>query len=111
MDLVDAVVFDAEAPLENRQESLLFIMDHTIGFEESDEVDGEAEEKELKMVSNKGKKGGSAIADMISLQKRKHTALQLETLTDFAEHHLGATNLEAVSLLAEACLATHKAGK
>jgi hypothetical protein len=99
LDEVDAIVFSPDVPISVRIEALLFLMDHTEGFSESDL-------EQTQKLSKKGKKGTdkAAVVDL----KRKHNALQLETLTEFAEHHLNE-NYEYSSFLAEAILQTPKA--
>ncbi len=101
LEVVDMVVFDPDASSEMRVAALLFLMDHTQGFEDFDEdsfLQQQSSAKSRKRDSN-----------VIEEAKRKNVALQLETLTEFAEHHL-RDRTEGSALLAEACLATHKAG-
>jgi hypothetical protein len=44
-------------------------------------------------------------------ERVRNNALQLETLTEFVEHHLQVESMSGVSLLVDALLATEKAGK
>lgn len=106
LDMVDMLVFDPTASAKARKEALLFLMDHTEGFDEFDEKTALSKAKGSSSSSAKGKK---STAELVALEKQKNVALQLETLTEFAEHHLHE-NIEWCKLLAEACLETHKAG-
>lgn len=90
------IIFDPEATEDMRRESLLFMMDHTQGFDNAEEAE----------TDRKGKRKSSE-ADAAEMKRRKNIAFQLETLTEFAEHNLGEA-VEWSSLLAEACLATDK---
>jgi hypothetical protein len=115
---VDLVVFDTEATARVRQEALAFLMDHTEGFDEEPGEDG-AEALDLSLASLTGKASKSKSkstaaagrADQAkALARRQRTAQQLETLTEFAAHHLG-DNFERAHMLAEACLALNKQGQ
>lgn len=124
LDGVDVIVFDSAAPIRVRQEALAFIMDHTEGFEDEDNADsleGALDLLELERDSNgagaakskkRSSKGGSATkADQArALARRQRTAQQLETLTEFAEMHLGAL-VERSYMLTDACLALKKYGE
>jgi hypothetical protein len=132
LDMIDILIFDPETTSEIRKEALLFMMDHTEGFDSSydenydflqEEVKtgygGKSEGKKLT-----GRKGGASsnrkgLSATSSLERMKNIAVQLETLTEFAEHCLSrssasvssaSTALEWSYLLAEACLLTEKAG-
>lgn len=108
LDVVDGIVFDTQAGERVRTEALLFLMDHTEGFED---VVGPAiqanDEEDERSVRSKGKKkttSGDIVADAgKALAKRQRTAMQLETLTEFAEHHL-EERFELSTRLATACL-------
>jgi hypothetical protein len=102
LDLVDVIIFDPTATDEIRKEALLFMMDHTQGFDVVDDLEPAAISK------GKKKQGKSAAVEANEIQRRKNVALQLETLTEFAEHNL-STAVEWSSLLADACLDTDKA--
>ena len=79
LDLVDEVVFDAGASLVHRREALAFVFDHTEGFDPRDV--GETE-----------------------LEQRRLVTVQLETVVEFLEHHLGPDpDSDAVAMLVEAC--------
>jgi hypothetical protein len=117
LDVVDGIIFDPEASARVRQEALAFLMDHTEGFDE--EGQDEAAALDLSMASLTGKprkptKGKGAAAgrtdEARALERRQQTAQQLETLTEFAAHHLGE-RFESASMLADACLALGKYGK
>jgi hypothetical protein len=97
LDRVDRVVFDAQADRLVRQEALGFLMDHTEGFEAFNQASV--------LPAIKSKKGDTK-ALLVQAQHR-NTSLQLETLTEFAEYHLGehVEHPQGVDLLAEACLA------
>lgn len=124
LDIVDVIVFDAHASGRVRQEALAFLMDHTEGFDEDpDDADGQLD---LSLASITGapsgalggtaetKKNGKKVVSKTdqakALARRQRTAQQLETLTEFAEHHLG-THLDWSHMLAEACLALRKYSK
>jgi cohesin complex subunit SA-1/2 len=86
LDLVDEVIFDGESSKRVRQEALAFMMDHTEGFEDDDEG---ADEGSSSSAPQKGKGGKrDVVDDARALAKKSKTAMQLETLTEFAEHHL-----------------------
>lgn len=120
LDGVDVIVFDPAAPLRVRQEALAFIMDHTEGFEDEDNADsleGALDLLELERDATGAKnkkrssKGTGTKADQArALARRQRTAQQLETLTEFAEMHLGAL-VERSYMLTDACLALKKYGK
>ena len=127
LDIVDVIVFDELASPRVRQEALAFLMDHTEGFEEEAEdseghldlslasitgaitgagaITGGAEGKK-----GAGKKAVSKADQARALARRQRTAQQLETLTEFAEHHLG-THFDWSHMLAEACLGLRKYSK
>ena len=125
LDGVDVIVFDPEASLRVRQEALAFIMDHTEGFEDDAAADGlEGALDQLNLdpgtnnnSSSKGKKskagakGAQNKTDQAkALARRQRTAQQLETLTEFAEMHLGSL-VERSYMLTEACLSLKKFGE
>lgn len=86
LDLVDEVIFDGESSRRVRREALAFMMDHTEGFEDDDEC---SDENSSITVVQKGKGGKRDVADDArALARKSKTAMQLETLTEFAEHHL-----------------------
>ncbi len=114
LDRVDVIVFDAQASGRVRQEALTFLMDHTEGFDELPAAEGDAEEEEEEGGNPRSKAGAAkkrlsaaattaAAEGAKALARRQRTAMQLETLTEFAEHHL-VDQLEHSRLLAEACL-------
>jgi hypothetical protein len=132
LDRVDAVVFDPHSSARMRYESLLFVMSHTEGFDDivswenihiGTGLNGFAGAAPAEDISNrKGKKEGAASskqkkdaadASMMasSLARRQRSALQLETLTEFAEHHLREGNYENAVLLAEAAFVIPDYGK
>eukprot|EP01039_Chlorochromonas_danica_P002825 gene2825-3080_t len=108
LDLVDQIVFDPDAELAVREEALRFLMDHTEGFDDFDE---ESHLALLQKTPNgKKKKADTSSTDLkeaLKLARSRNIATQLETLTEFAEYHLGS-HLRWTSLLAEACLGTNK---
>ncbi len=107
LDLVDSIIFDAGASDKVRAESLCFLMDHTEGFENVVSglpVEDGAEEASAGRLKPSNKlKAASAQDAAKALARRQRTALQLETLTEFAEHHLGEQYALSTEL-AEACL-------
>lgn len=119
LDVVDVIVFDVEASARVRQEALAFLMDHTEGFDEDGDEDAAAVALDLSLASltgkatkaNKGKGGAEGKADQAkALVRRQRTAQQLETLTEYAAHHLGE-RYDLAHMLAEACLALRKYGE
>ena len=109
LDLVDRVVFDSGANPKLRQHALAFLMDHTEGFEETDGRDDTSAALLEKKGRGKKTKGGDKTLHLTPMIKRK-VSLQLETLTEFAEHHL-EDHLSNSYMLAEACIALKKYGK
>ena len=117
LDVVDVIVFDTEASSRVRQEALLFLMDHTEGFEEEpgdDQLDlSVATLGGGKSGANKGKgkaAGQVEVDQAQALARRQRAAQQLETLTEYAQHHLGES-LDRAYMLAEACVDAKKYGK
>jgi len=106
LDLVDRVVFDSGAHLKLRQHALAFLMDHTEGFDETEGPDDTTTVHEKKGKGGQHTVGSFNLTPMI---KRK-VSLQLETLTEFAEHHL-KDHLSNSYMLAEACIALKKYGE
>ncbi|RYH17184.1 hypothetical protein EON65_28980 [archaeon] len=100
LDKVDQVVFDSTADVHVRRGALRFMMAHTEGFDDFDE------DKHIAALQSSKKKADNIKQHML-IARRKNTALQLETLTEFAEYHLGS-HVEHSWLLAEACLGTEK---
>jgi hypothetical protein len=86
------------------------MMDHTEGFDDDDDADavGSNETKTTKRKkSTSSQLSSQDNNEMKTLAKRKKTAIQLETLAEFADHHLRISsggNLDYINLLAEACL-------
>lgn len=79
LDLVDDVVFDSGTSFVHRREALAFVFDHTEGFDPHD--GGESE-----------------------LEQRQHVTVQLETILEFLEHHLGSDpDIDSINMLVEAC--------
>lgn len=99
LDEVDVILFDEAVSVELRTEALRFLLDHTEGFDEDDKLEEETQQQQR----GKPKKGQGKID-----APKRHIALQLETLTEFAEHHLGSQSSWA-ALLAEALLHSEKA--
>jgi hypothetical protein len=115
LDVVDAIIFDAGASDKARAESLCFLMDHTEGFENvvSDlPVDADGGDGGASAGNTKSSKSKAAAAQDAAnaLARRQRTALQLETLTEFAEHHLGEQYALSAGL-AKACLLIPNFGK
>ena len=107
LEFVDIVVFDPDATPEMRKEALLFLMDHTEGF---DLPTVEDFSNSLSSKPATTKKAGSKSAKS-SKELKRNVAFQLETLTEVVDRHLKLEMLEWTSLLAEACLAIpEKAG-
>eukprot|EP01034_Spumella_vulgaris_P026896 gene26896-33545_t len=120
LDLVDRIVFDSSSSEHVREEALGFLMDHTEGFDnvglgagaDTTTDDDEDEEEEMSTSSSARKKRASSGKKTSSggdggvraLAKRQRTALQLETFTEFAMHHLEEEDFWEAALLAEACL-------
>jgi hypothetical protein len=111
LDLVDRIVFDSGSSTRVRGESFAFMTDHTEGFDDEpaddDELSATSGKKRKKSLSS-SQRSSQENSEMKTLARRKKTAIQLETLAEFADHHLrisGGGNLDYVNLLAEACLA------
>ncbi len=100
LDQVDVIIFDCQASPRSRREALAFVMDHTEGFQEEEE--GNSSPSTSSSSASSSKKSSSLATSVIL--KRRRVALQLETLTEFAEHHLRDGDLSRVELLAAACL-------
>lgn len=105
-------MFDTGAGETARVQALEFFFDHTQGFD-SDPTgqDGSPaglssviENTRRKMVTASGGGEGS------SLLRQWAVALQLETLTEFMEHHLEEGQEAHVQLLVSACLQSEKQG-
>lgn len=108
LDSVDVIVFDEGATPRVRQEAVAFLMDHTEGFDDA------TADTPAKGGKGKSKKAGGASAagdEAGALARRQRNALQLETLTEFAEHHIQEGSYEASKYLAEACLMLPNYGK
>lgn len=78
-----------------RAASLQFLMDHTEGFEE-DESDDERDIDEdgggaakKRSSSGQGKRKSGAGEELRELKRKRRVAVQLETLAEFVEYHLG----------------------
>lgn len=105
LDSVDVIIFDENATPRVRQEALAFLMDHTEGFDENPAQANATAAAGSSKSKSKSKKGGSGAGDEAgALARRQKNALQLETLTEFAEHHIQGGSYEATKYLAEACL-------
>lgn len=114
LDLIDQVVFDPTASYRLRQECLMFVMEHTEGFEELDGSEffdtGRNVLQESSSSSKRTmKRKPVPIYDQQTMATRKRHAFQLETLAEFAEYHLlkeslPVKSLDKVDMLAEACL-------
>ena len=88
LDLIDNVVFDPQASISIRQEALMFMMDHTQGFQEEDL---QAANTNTNSNSNSTTKGANPKKNVTnSLAYQRAIALQLETLAEFAEHHVAS---------------------
>lgn len=88
-----------------RAEALAFMMDHTEGFDDDGAEDDTANSSKKKKKSS-SQRSSQENTEMKILARRKKTSIQLETLAEFADHHLkisGGGNLEYINLLAEAC--------
>lgn len=99
LDLVDGLVFDITVDQRIRDEAFRFVLDHTEGFDEQDLI-----EFDFKTHNKRKKHRLSAGTDVESMEKKKRIALQIETLTEFAEHHLSNSRYSQASHLAVACL-------
>ena len=110
LDLVDRIVFDSSSSSRVRGESFAFMMDHTEGFDdEPTDVDDELSStgKKRKKSLTSSQRSSQENNEVKTLARRKKIAIQLETLAEFADHHLRISrggNLDYVNLLAEACL-------
>lgn len=81
---VDGVVFDPGCPSAVRSQALLFMMEHTEGFEfllagTADERNGQSEERTTKRSAKKRRVSGP------DLESRRNVLLALETLTEYME--------------------------
>jgi hypothetical protein len=88
------------------------MMDHTEGFDDeptdADDESSSAPGKKRKKSMTSSQRSSQENSEVKTLARRKKVAIQLETLAEFADHHLrisGGGNLDYVNLLAEACLA------
>jgi hypothetical protein len=87
LDLLDEVIFDGGSGKRVRQEALAFLMDHTEGFEEDENDVDDGSENASGSQNKKGtQKDGEDETKAVA--KRQKTAMQLETLCEFVEHHL-----------------------
>jgi hypothetical protein len=91
LDHIDRIVFDVGSTAAARLQSLIFVLGHTQGFDVADFVGAAS-----------GKPNGSTGSN--AMLKRKNSAVQLETLCEFVEHHLTDRNFNRVELLAKACM-------
>jgi hypothetical protein len=87
------------------------MMEHTEGFEEDGNSSLNESEKNINGKRNGGKEASKAKSsrkkdeDIDALSRKRRTAIKLETLTEFAIHHLGEEDgLEKSYLAADACL-------
>lgn len=88
LDRVDRIIFDPEAPLKLRQLAVDFMMDHTEGFSGEPVESDDDDEDDVAPSKKKSKKGGKkSKAEMRALERRRETAQQLETLTEFVQMH------------------------
>jgi hypothetical protein len=74
LDHIDVLVFDSQVSSRIRQEALAFVLDHTVGFEDSNVP---ASFDVVDQLND----------PMEQIRQRKKAALQLETLTEFIQHH------------------------
>ena len=99
LDLIDEVIFDADASVRVRQEALLFLMDHTEGFDDvetnndvgngnEDNTDNQRTRKSTSAKSKSSSKSKlkSKKEDEIGLMRRQRAARQLETFTEFIQY-------------------------
>lgn len=115
LDQIDEIVFDGQVKENVRAEALGFFMDHTQGFDdeaEDDDTDHEVQatsqdsSKKAK-ISKKNKSDEES-----ALRRQRNIALQLETLTEFAEHQLHSPGqIVLTDLLASAVLQSSKKGR
>lgn len=112
LDKVDALVFDAQLSIVVRVEALYFLFDHTEGFDEAEPVNDSDNEDMDTMPSAKNKQRKGTTSKNTSKRPQKHVALQVETLTEFVEHHLSSQGTMALQsggkMLAEALVHSHK---
>jgi hypothetical protein len=111
LDLVDRIVFDSTSSSRVRAEAFAFMMDHTEGFDEDPDADAdggnETKTAKRKKSTNLSQFSSQDNNEMKTLARRKKTAIQLETLAEFADHHLRISaggNLDYLNLLADACI-------
>lgn len=110
LDLVDRIVFDSSSSSRVRGESFAFMMDHTEGFDDDPaDVDDDLSPtgKKRKKSLTSSQRSSQDNNEVKTLARRKKIAIQLETLAEFADHHLRISrggNLDYVNLLSEACL-------
>ena len=107
LDQIDEIVFDSSATLRCRQEALLFVMDHTEGFDdicngqlqhhlEDEPPHVEAASKKRGAATKKAKRDSDADSgSLLGLAQRQRNARQLETLVEFTAHHVLRTLPEA----------------
>jgi len=119
LDLVDRVVFDDQASEIVRVEALGFFMDHTEGFDDetTEDIDTHGMDVDTQPSSQdsskktKANKKNMKSDEESALRRQRSLALQLETLTEFAEHQLrSAEQILLTDLLAAAVLKSPKKG-
>lgn len=80
VEAVDEIIFDDSASVAYRREALLFLLDHTHGFEIEEPVSAAAD------YGHRGKGNVAKSEDNVS--SRQHVARQLETLAEFSIRHI-----------------------
>ena len=85
LNSVDAIVFDGDSSLEMRKEALMFMMDHTEGFDFLVPVENADTASVPK--SKKSTKKQSLDDSTGNLARRRLSTLALETLVEFVEEH------------------------
>eukprot|EP01038_Epipyxis_sp_PR26KG_P011492 gene11492-15391_t len=112
LDQVDVIVFDADSEMLSRVQALGFVMEHTEGFDNILAADTNNDLIKLNnnnRTNKKNKKKAINVNDQLNedeFEMKKRSILQLETLTEFIEHHVPTDRYSSSYLLVEAALAT-----
>lgn len=100
LDKIDKLVFNNDTDNEVRNEVILFVMDHTEGFEDMEEI-------EVTSASNKKSKKSTQSKDsgkVKDIEQQQRISQQIETLAEFADCHLQLQDSNLVKLLVNSCL-------
>jgi hypothetical protein len=99
LDLIDKLVFNNDADNEVRKEVILFVMDHTEGFEDMEEIEETTSNKKSKKTSQ-----SKDIGKVKDIEQQQRISQQIETLAEFADCHLQLQDSNMVKLLVNGCL-------